>query len=169
MYIHVHMHNIIRTCTGQSKARQASSTIHVFMLDTYSQVKPHTCILGEEREGLTGVPGCTGEAPAISGPVGRVPGRDGVEKGDTGGSGSTEGVTDSKLMVKRAQPHNCYSGQVNNTRILYMYITRTMYIVHMHCCTCTIIISQNSLVYQVGTVVVLLSEWVILTQLAELP
>ena len=102
----------------------------------YSQVKPRTCILGEEREGLTGVPGCTGEAPAISGPVGRVPGRDGVEEGDTGESGSTEGVFDSKLMVKRPQQHKySYRGQVNNTpNVCTCTYPCTMYIVHMHCC-----------------------------------
>ena len=50
------------------------------------------------------MPGCTGQAPPIPGPVGRVPGRDEVEGGDTGGSGTTEGgAFDSKLIVEIAQ------------------------------------------------------------------
>ena len=51
------------------------------------------------------MPGCTGEAPPIPGPVGRVPGRDEVEGGDTGESGTIEGVFDSKLIVEIAQLH----------------------------------------------------------------
>lgn len=33
-----------------------------------------TCIPGEVGEGLTGVPGCLGEPPSLTSPVGRLPG-----------------------------------------------------------------------------------------------
>ena len=56
MYIYVHI-----------------NTVHIHVIiPKQTQV---TCILGEGSEGLTGVPGCLGEAPGESGTVGRLPGR----------------------------------------------------------------------------------------------
>ena len=56
------------------------------------------------------MPGCIGEAPPIPGPVGRVSGRDEVEGGDTGESGTTERVFDSVeiAQIQLQRPNTMY-------------------------------------------------------------